>query len=134
MRVASRSIGQEGGFSLLEVLVALIVVTIGLLGLAALQGRSLQTNHSAYLRTQATNLAYQMLDTWRANRGSLIGNNNLPADLDTWKTMVGQMLPSGSLTVTRNTDQLTVEIGWLDARWAEAASEQTTKFTVTSRI
>lgn len=48
---------RDGGFSLVEVLVALLVLAIGLLGLAALQAQGLRFNHDAYVRTQATNLA-----------------------------------------------------------------------------
>lgn len=55
------------GFSLIEVLVALLVLSIGLLGLAALQTTSLQFNTGSYFRTQATFLAYDILDRMRAN-------------------------------------------------------------------
>ena len=55
------------GFSLIEVLVALLVLSIGLLGLAALQTTSLQYNTGSYYRTQATFLAYDILDRMRAN-------------------------------------------------------------------
>jgi type IV pilus assembly protein PilV len=55
------------GFSLVEVLVAVFVLAIGLLGLAGLQAKSLQFNHSAYQRTQATILAYDIIDRMRAN-------------------------------------------------------------------
>jgi type IV pilus assembly protein PilV len=55
------------GFTLLEVLVSVLVLSIGLLGLASLQVAGMQNNHSAYLRTQATLLAYDMADRMRAN-------------------------------------------------------------------
>lgn len=55
------------GFSLLEVLVTLIVMSVGLLGLAALQATTLQNNHSAYQRVQATLLASDMADRMRSN-------------------------------------------------------------------
>ncbi len=58
---------QNHGFSLVEVLVALLVLSIGLLGLAALQTTSLQFNTGSYLRTQATFLAYDIIDRMRAN-------------------------------------------------------------------
>ena len=48
----------QSGFSIVEVLVALFVLSIGLLGLAALQAQGLRFNHDAYVRTQATNAAY----------------------------------------------------------------------------
>ena len=62
---------RESGFSLIEVLVALLVLSIGLLGLAALQAQGLRFNHDAYVRTQATNLAYDIVDRMRVNNTAL---------------------------------------------------------------
>lgn len=59
------------GFSLIEVLVALLVLSIGLLGLAALQTTSLQYNTGSYNRTQATFLAYDIIDRMRANNDAV---------------------------------------------------------------
>lgn len=61
---------RQGGFSLIEVLVALLVLAIGLLGLAALQTQGVRFNHDAYVRTNATALAYDILDKMRLNRGN----------------------------------------------------------------
>lgn len=58
------------GFSLIEVLVALLVLSIGLLGLAALQTTGLKLNHQSYERTQAVLQAYDIIDRMRANRTS----------------------------------------------------------------
>lgn len=58
---------NQGGFTLLEVLVALLVLSIGLLGLAALQTVGLKFNHQSYQRTQAVILAYDIIDRIRAN-------------------------------------------------------------------
>ena len=55
------------GFTLLEVLIALLIFSLGLMGLAGLMVVSVKTNHSAYLRTQATFLAQGMADRMRAN-------------------------------------------------------------------
>ncbi len=55
------------GFTLLEVLIAIVVFSIGLLGLAGLMVMSVKTNHSSYLRTQATFIAQSMADRMRAN-------------------------------------------------------------------
>ena len=56
------------GFSLIEVLVALAVLSIGLLGLAALQTTGLKFNHQSYERTQAVLQAYDIIDRMRANK------------------------------------------------------------------
>jgi type IV pilus assembly protein PilV len=55
------------GFTLIEVLVSLVILSIGLLGIAKLMLFSSHSNDSAYLRSQATDLAYEMLDYMRAN-------------------------------------------------------------------
>ena len=52
---------------MLEVLVAIVVLAFGLLGLAGLQADGLRNNTSAYLRSQATLMAYDMMDRMRAN-------------------------------------------------------------------
>jgi type IV pilus assembly protein PilV len=56
------------GFTLVEVLVSLLVISIGLLGVAKLVLAAVKANDSAYFRGQATNLAYAILDDMRANR------------------------------------------------------------------
>ena len=48
---------RNNGFSLVEVLVAVLVLSVGLLGLAALQTRGLRANDSARIRTQGQFLA-----------------------------------------------------------------------------
>ncbi len=55
------------GYSLLEVMIALAVLSIGLLGLASLQVQGMRFNTDSYLRTQATILAYDIIDRMRAN-------------------------------------------------------------------
>lgn len=56
------------GFTLVEVLVAVLVLSIGLLGVARLVLAAVKANDSAYFRGQATALAYSILDEMRANR------------------------------------------------------------------
>jgi len=62
--------GPEAGFSLIEVLVAMLVLAIGLLGLAALQTQGVRFNHDAYVRSHATALAYDIVDKMRVNRAN----------------------------------------------------------------
>jgi type IV pilus assembly protein PilV len=56
------------GFTLIEVLIAVLVLAIGLLALAGVQTISLRSNHVADLHSQATQLAYDLIDRIRANR------------------------------------------------------------------
>lgn len=58
------------GFSLLEVLIALLVMSVGLLGIVGMVTTSLKANDGAYLRSTANSLAYSILDRMRANRQS----------------------------------------------------------------
>ncbi|WP_395682627.1 type IV pilus modification protein PilV [Dokdonella sp.] len=67
------------GFTLLEVLIALLIFSLGMLGLAGLMVVSVKTNQSAYLRTQASFLAQSMADRMRANIGQI---NNYNGDYD----------------------------------------------------
>ncbi len=67
-----RLIARNGGFTLVEVLVSLVILAIGLLGIAKLMLFSSHSNDSAYLRSQATALAYEILDDMRANRQEAI--------------------------------------------------------------
>jgi len=57
----------QRGFTLLEVLIALLILSIGLLGLASLQTNGLRSNQMASMRTTATQLAYDIADRMRAN-------------------------------------------------------------------
>ena len=58
---------KEKGFMLIETLVAVIILAIGLLGMASMQVAGLKNNNSAYTRTQATYLAYDIIDRIRNN-------------------------------------------------------------------
>ncbi len=55
-----RRFPRAGGYTLLEVLVALIVFSIGLLGLAAMLGYAVKGNHKAYYHSQALNVAHDL--------------------------------------------------------------------------
>ena len=68
---------RSHGFTLIEVMIAVLVLSLGLLGLAGLQATSLKANASAATRGQATLLAYDIVDRMRANRdAALAGTYN----------------------------------------------------------
>lgn len=68
MIIRSGSKSRSRGFSMIEVLIALVILAVGLLGVALLQTLSLRYSQSANYRTKAVNLAYDWLDQARANR------------------------------------------------------------------
>jgi type IV pilus assembly protein PilV len=71
---------SQSGFSLLELLVALVIFSIGLLGIAGLQVVSKQANYEAQQRTIASQVAYGLLEDMRTN-GSGISIYRSVADL-----------------------------------------------------
>lgn len=138
---------RQCGAGLIEVMVALVILAIGLLGIAGLQLASLQNNHSAALRSQAITLCYDALDRMRANRDAAnlgdyttdfadaapAGTTIAEQDLQEWKLMVAA-LPSGAGAISSAAvgDALlfTVTVQWDDSRGAEAAEQ----FTVVSEL
>lgn len=69
---ATHTTQRNNGFTLVEVLVTLLVLSIGLLGIDNLLLVSSRANDSAYLRSQATALAYSIIDSMRANRQTAV--------------------------------------------------------------
>jgi type IV pilus assembly protein PilV len=61
----------NAGFTLVEVMVAVLVLAVGLLGLAGLQAASLAANQSAYRRGQASQSVYDLADRMRVNPAGL---------------------------------------------------------------
>jgi type IV pilus assembly protein PilV len=110
------------GVTLIEVLVTVLVMSIGLLGLAALQGVSLQAGQGAYHRTQATNIAYEVADFVRLNRSAAISSCSLPV-VAGWNNFVAAQLPGGTLAVTFNdcdAGEITVQVNWVEQRLQDA--------------
>ncbi|MCP3675343.1 MAG: type IV pilus modification protein PilV [Gammaproteobacteria bacterium] len=59
---------KNKGFTLIEVMISVLIFSMGLLGIAALQATSIKNNNNAYLRTQANIITYSIVDAMRANR------------------------------------------------------------------
>lgn len=120
----------QKGFSLIEVMVALLVMAIGLLGAAAIQLNALKYTDSSALRTQASFIAYDMLDRIRANNTvnytlasakASTATNDLtnPRSLDWYdfKTNIATQLGSsanGTIVIASNV--ITITITWDDTR------------------
>jgi len=82
-KYSQRSATRSRGITMVESMVALVVISIGMLGIAGLYLSSLQAGRSANLRVQAVNLAAEMADRIRANRGAkgayVLAAGTLPA-------------------------------------------------------
>jgi len=116
---------NESGFSMIEVLIALFVVTVGLLGIAALQLTSLRFSHNSHGRSQATFLAADIVERMRANTiQSKTGAYNVTigsmgscdgvcsTDLQQWKASLAYLLPAGDGAIEVSGNYLTVTIQW----------------------
>ena len=130
MMKAQRLLPQEGGFTLIEILVTVFVLAFGLLGFAALQTEGVKNNRVAELRSVVTQSTYNIADRIRANvDGAVSGTyavNSAPgvgydcetsfsgtvvankcssaemanADLDRWYAALSDVLPSGTGSIS----------------------------------
>jgi len=136
---------SQTGATLLEVLIATVVISIGLLGLAGLQVKSVQNNYNAYIRSQASLLASDLAERMRASPQQLdnylinnfanaplvcnnaFDNNDLNTaakDLNQWRNTVACLLPEANARVVRplaNSNRINIDIRWNDPRTGNAA-------------
>lgn len=134
------------GFSLLEVMIAVLVLAIGLLGLSALQANGLRANGSAHQRSQAVTLAYDMMERLRADPNNVKAGaynrefeDELPAagsvmgeELINWISTLQLLLPAADGAVACDDDgNCTVTVRWDDSRAGGSDSES---FAFTSQI
>lgn len=75
--MSMRSLNHNRGFSLIEVLIALLVLAVGLLGMASLMLTSMQSNEGAAQRSAAVVLAYDLVERMRSNRDQAIQASSL---------------------------------------------------------
>lgn len=146
---------KQRGVTLVELLVTLVVVSVGLLGIAALHLVSLRNNLHAHLRSQASVLAADMVDRMRANTivardsgytvsigGSLPADSQAAMDIGAWKTSLSQLLPEGEGSIsppaTVGLDRVvTITIQWLERLTVAAAAGDKTavmKLQITTAI
>ena len=110
---------NQTGFSLVEVLITLVIMSVGMLGIAGLYVQSMQAGRTSMLRHHAVTLAGDVADRIRANPAAAIAyidpvgaNNNCvlggidctPAqmaanDILLWKTQASENLPGGDVTI-----------------------------------
>lgn len=140
--IGHQSCKSQRGFTLLEVLVTMVVLSLGLLGYAGLQMATLKNSTSAYQRSQATILAYDIIDRLRANKTQAIGGGYNIAigaagagagvagqDLVDWKALVGNALPGGDAAINVDgTGNVLIQIQWTDKRDRNAGQNQTLTF------
>lgn len=149
--------GRQAGFSLLEVLIAVLVLGFGLLGFALLQTMSVRFVQGANNRTRATTLAYDLTEQMRANRhhaawyaaasfapGSQTaaavcqpptGEAAIARKIAAWQCQVVKALgDDAGAQVTYTDGAVQIAITWGDQRWDPDDPDRATTFSLETRI
>jgi type IV pilus assembly protein PilV len=133
------ALARQRGFGLIEVLVSLLIVSIGLLGIASLQAMALKNTGSSMERSQAVIQTYSYLDFLRANRAqAVISELDLPLTCDPenlpgtqveqrrWITQLHETLgpQSCGMVECMGGGKCTVTVQWNDSRAEGGLEEQ----------
>lgn len=150
---------RQRGMTLVEVLVTLVIISVGLLGVAALQLATVRNNYDAFVRSQAAMLAADVLDRIRVNR-ERVGDYEVDfssgggggedesdedatedegavgqaqRDVQQWKQTLASQLPQGDGAISYDpaTRVVTITIAWGER---EAAADGLLRFVTSSRI
>lgn len=128
---------KQGGFSLIETLVTLVILAFGLLGLAGLHTVSIKNNQASQMRAQATMYGYDIIDRMRSNCGvahagsyniSLTastpsGSDMVSGDIAAWRNGLATLLSgTGSIAVDSANRQATIVIQWDESRVSGGAT------------
>lgn len=128
---------KQQGLTMIEVLIAMVILAIGLLGMASMQVMSLQDTGNSSYRSIGIYLANDMADRIRANSVAMTANNYntisgasltsscLTAsgcsttamanhDKQEWLNNLSQSLPGGLGTISRSGDIFTVTVSWTE--------------------
>jgi type IV pilus assembly protein PilV len=141
---------KQTGSSLVEVMVALFVLAIGLLGILAMQSKSMQYNQSAHVYSQAVYLANDIAERIRLNAGQASayvgdydGERQPPStaciaatcdagglvtwDKREWNNLIGNTLPAGKAKITdTGAGAVKIEVSFDDSR-SEGSETETRK-------
>lgn len=138
------------GVSLIEVMIAVFILGIGMLGIAAMQAVALSNSQSSVERSQAVIHAYSMLDAMRANRDAALinaytpggdtglmcavpaGGNIAANDVNIWMTNITTSLQAGCGQIQNNGGIFTVSVQWNDQRGTGGSVTETV--TAVSRL
>lgn len=150
-QILGSAASYQSGFTLLEVLIAMLVLAVGLFALAALQVFSMRTTGSAYQRSVATWTAQDILERIRSNSGELANyssdfseyitsQENLTKDcegvglvcsaadlktydMETWKISLANELPGGEGKVTVDQTVPDFPVVVVTVRWKDLDSK-----------
>lgn len=154
---AMKNFGQKmTGVTLIEVMISLVILAVGLLGIAAMHGLGTKFGNKAYFRTQAIAQAYDIVDRMRANPVGVTAGDYIQdpipstsssdcgssvctaADLATydlvaWNTLNGAVLPNGTGSVSIADSDITVVVNWVEDNNGDGVAE-TISVSITAQI
>ena len=111
MNLPSKRTRPSQGFALIEVLVSLLIFSLGVVGLMGVQAHALQTSNDAQDRSRAALLAQSLSSEMWVIKSTSLGDSVVSA----WKEQVKDALPNGEGDVTQTTagQDATISIKWL---------------------
>ncbi|MDI3515042.1 MAG: type pilus assembly protein PilV [Rhodocyclaceae bacterium] len=115
---------KQVGVSLIEVMIALVVLSVGLLGLAVLQFKALQGTHAAYQATLASLIATDAEERlWLARAEGVVSDE---AVQDDWRTNWTNVLPGveTSSSIAEDAGTFTISVIWSESRFGGDATER----------
>jgi type IV pilus assembly protein PilV len=145
---------NEFGFTLIEILIAVVIMGVGLLITAKMQLVAIQNTQGGYMRSQAANIGYDIIDRMRTNIPAvtngdydIAAGDGQPAPIDCkgndancstgqmaqfdhfwWRETIGEFLPNGTgsiVTADNGTfTKVTITLSWLDPYSVAQGAEQ----------
>ena len=142
---------SQRGFSLVEVLIALIILSVGMLGIASLYVQGMQAGRTSLFRHNAVTLAGDVADRIRANPTAIsayagVGANNGCIDGNTdcsdaqmagqdillWDQQAIDTLPAGDVAITVVDDGVNPPVYTIAITWKEPGVTQ--NYTITTPV
>jgi type IV pilus assembly protein PilV len=126
MKTTHSTLRVQAGLTLIEILVAILIFSFGLLGFVGLQSRAIQYSVSAEDSNRASLLANEIGSQMQARQTADPTNTALAADITAWTTKVSTDLPNGTGTVTADgTDTAKITLEWQAPNAASGAQKNT---------
>ncbi|WP_203143961.1 type IV pilus modification protein PilV [Marinobacter mangrovi] len=123
---------RQRGFTMIEVLVAVLILAIGLLGVAGVQLLSMQQTSNANMRSVATMYAQDVAERVRANGGANLGSDDITA---IEKNMQATLGPDGDLSINMNGDFAVIQVQWKERDpLSGSGGESSQSFTLRARL
>lgn len=110
---SQNNIMQQAGVTLLEVVIALFVLSLGLLGIIQIQALSLRQTHESHLNTVAIFQAQNLLEQFRLWQ-VLPNSSGAETLLLAWNEKNQQLLPHGEGDISLKNNQLIIDMFWQD--------------------